>query len=167
MEIWDGYYKDGTLAGVDLVRGQPVPEGLYHIVCEALVQHVDGDYLLMRRSLSKPAYAGYYESSAGGSALKGEDSIACIKRELLEETGISSGFLEQIGLYISHNTIYYSYLCITDCPKDSITLQEGETMDYRWVSKEEFIKFINSGDMIELQKVRYSEYFKKIGFLKA
>ena len=166
MEIWDGYYKDGTLAGIDLVRGQPVPEGLYHIVCEALVQHIDGDYLLMRRSLSKPAYAGYYESSAGGSALKGEDSIACIKREILEETGISSGSLEQIGLNVSHNTIYYSYLCITDCPKDSITLQEGETIDYRWVSKEEFIKYVNSDQMFDVQKMRYTNYLKQLGYLE-
>lgn len=166
MEIWDGYYKDGTLAGVDLVRGEPVPEGLYHIVCEALVQHIDGDYLLMRRSLSKPAYAGYYESSAGGSALKGEDSIACIKRELLEETGISSGSLEQISLNVSHNTIYYSFLCVTDCPKDSITLQEGETIDYRWVNKEEFIKYVNSDKMIDGQKIRYSDYFRKKGYFR-
>ena len=28
MELWDGYRKDGTLAEIDLVRGEPVPEGL-------------------------------------------------------------------------------------------------------------------------------------------
>ena len=25
MEIWDAYYPDGTLAGRDLVRGEPIP----------------------------------------------------------------------------------------------------------------------------------------------
>ena len=28
MEIWDGYTADGTLAGRDLVRGEPIPEGI-------------------------------------------------------------------------------------------------------------------------------------------
>lgn len=165
MEIWDGYYKDGTLAGVDLYRGKPIPEGLYHIVCEILVQHTDGDYLLMQRAWTKPAYAGYFESSAGGSALKGETPVMCAKRELLEETGISSSKLEQIGHSIFSNTIYFSYLCTTDCLKDSIVLQENETIGYKWVSKKEFIEFVNSYEIIETQKKRYTEYFKKMGFL--
>ena len=29
MEIWDGYLEDETLANQDLVRGEPIPEGLY------------------------------------------------------------------------------------------------------------------------------------------
>lgn len=44
----------------------------------------------MRHDLSKPNYGGYYEATAGSSALKGEDKLACIKRELFEETGIIS-----------------------------------------------------------------------------
>ena len=38
MEIWDGYFEDGTLAGVDLIRGEKIPEGFYHLVSEVLVQ---------------------------------------------------------------------------------------------------------------------------------
>ena len=53
MEIWDGYFRDGTRANIDLVRGDILPDGLYHMVCEVLVQHKDGDYLLMRRDISK------------------------------------------------------------------------------------------------------------------
>ena len=51
MEIWDGYLNDGTLANQDLVRGEPIPKGLYHLVSEILVRHVDGDYLLTRRDI--------------------------------------------------------------------------------------------------------------------
>ena len=58
MEIWDGYFKDGTIANIDLVRGEPVPDGLYHLVCEALVRHTDGDYLLMQRDLEKDIIPG-------------------------------------------------------------------------------------------------------------
>ena len=87
MEIWDGYREDGSLANIDLVRGEPIPNGIYHMVCEILVRHTDGDYLLMQRDFRKPNFGGYYEATAGGSALKGEDKITCAKRELLEETG--------------------------------------------------------------------------------
>ena len=117
MEIWDGYLVDGTLANRDLVRGEPIPNGLYHLVCEILVKHIDGDYLLMRRDLRKPNYGGYYEATAGGSAIKGENKESCARRELFEETGISSDTLVEIGRYTSHDTIYYNFLCVTDCDK--------------------------------------------------
>ena len=31
------------------------------------------------------------------------------------------------------------FLCVTNGPKDGVTLQEGETVAYRWVSREEFL----------------------------
>ena len=97
MEIWDGYFADGTPAGRDLVRGEAIPEGLYHMVCQILVRHTDGDYLLMQRDFAKPNFGGCYDATAGGSALKGEDPFTCARRELLEETGITAGSLEKIG----------------------------------------------------------------------
>ena len=63
MEIWDGYLSDGSLAGVDIVRGEPIPDGLYFLAVEILVRHTDGDYLLMQRDHTKPAFAGYYEAT--------------------------------------------------------------------------------------------------------
>lgn len=110
MEIWDGYWEDGSLANVDLVRGEPIPNGIYHMVCEILVRHTDGDYLLMQRDFQKPNFGGYYEATAGGSALKGEDKITCAKRELLEETGIEAISLEEIGRYISAQSIINSFV---------------------------------------------------------
>ena len=165
MEIWDGYLVDGTLAGRDLVRGEPIPQGLFHLVSEILVRHVDGDYLLMQRDPRKPNYAGYYEATAGGSALKGEDKLSCARRELLEETGISAGVLTQIGRYVSHDTIYYNFLCVTGCDKSSVALQEAETVSYKWIPEKDFIAFINSDEMIDVQKARYREYFMRMGYL--
>ncbi len=164
MEIWDGYLKDGSLAGIDLVRGEPIPEGLYHLVCDILVRHADGDYLLMQRDFSKPNFGGYFEATAGGSALKGEDKITCAKRELLEETGIVAGSLEEIGKFLFHNTIYFQFLCRTDCDKASVALQEGETISYKWLTEKEFIAFVNSDELIPGNKVRCADYFKDLGY---
>lgn len=166
MELWDGYFMDGTPAGRDLVRGEPIPRGLYHLVSEILVRHTDGDYLLMKRDPRKPNYGGYYEATAGGSALKGEDKIACARRELMEETGIVSDSFTEIGQYTSHNTIYRMFLCVTDQDKTAVSLQEGETVSYKWVSEPEFIDFVNSKEMIDVQQTRYHSFFMKMGYLR-
>ncbi len=165
MELWDAYDKDGLLAGIDLIRGEPIPEGLYHLVSEILVRHTDGDYLLMRRDCSKPNFGGWEEATAGGSALKGESPLVCAIRELWEETGIAAATLEEIGRHRSHDTIYVQYLCVTDSVKTAVTLQEGETVSYRWVSELEFLSFVNSGDMIPMQRERYGIFFKAMGYL--
>lgn len=165
MEIWDAYLKDGSLANKDLVRGEPIPEGLYHMVCEILVRHIDGDYLLMQRDPRKPNCGGALEASAGGAALKGEDPLTCAKRELFEETGISSDSLEEIGHFTSRHAIFFNFLCVTDCDKSSIKLQEGETVAYKWISEKDFIAFVNSDDMITSQRIRYSDYLKKLGYI--
>ena len=169
MEIWDAYDEYENLTGVDLVRGEAIPEGLFHLVCEIIVRHVDGDYLLMQGDYSKPNYGGWYEVTAGGSALKGEDSISCAKRELVEETGIAEGTFRKIGSYVNHRngTIYHNYLCITKCDKEAITLQEGETISYKWLNETEFAKFVNSDEMIHSQKLRYESFFRDQGYCKA
>ncbi len=164
MELWDGYDQDGGLTGIDLIRGEPIPRGLYHLVSDILVRHTDGDYLLMRRDCSKPNFGGWEEATAGGSALKGESSLTCAIRELREETGIQAATLEEFGRYRSHNTIYVQYLCVTEVTKDAVKLQEGETVSYRWVSEAEFIAFVNSGSMIPTQRERYGEFLKKMGY---
>ena len=166
MELWDGYFRDGMLAGVDLVRGEPIPEGLYHLVCEILVRHVDGDFLLMQRDFRKPNWGGYYEATAGGSALKGEDKLSCAIRELWEETGIEACSLPAIGCYTSHETIYHNFLCITDCDKASVTLQKGETVSYRWVSEQAFIAFVNSNEIIDVQKLHYHAFLAEMNYIK-
>lgn len=166
MEIWDGYLIDGTLANRDLVRGEPIPEGLYHLVSEILVRHADGDYLLMKRDVRKPNYGGCYEATAGGSALKGEDKTACARRELFEETGIAADDLVEIGRYTSRDTIYCDFLCVTDCDKASVTLQEGETTSYKWIAENEFIAFVNSDEMIDVQKERYRCFLEKMGYIR-
>ena len=38
-------------------------------------------------------------------------------------------------------------------------------MSYKWVSEKDFIKFVNSAEIINLQKQRYLNYFIENGFL--
>lgn len=140
MEQWDAYDKNfNKIKNRILIRGERITEGFFHLVCEILVKHKDGTYLLMQRDFNKDHYGGMWEASAGGSALSGESPMECALRELKEETGITALELVEVGRVVNeHNhSLYVEYLCKTDCSKESVTLQSGETVDYQWVTGEE------------------------------
>ena len=125
MEVWDAYKGFEKIEGITLIRGEAIPDGVYHLVSDVIVRHADGTYLLMQRD-SRKHFGGMWEATAGGSALTGEGSLACAIRELREETGIESEELTEVGRVVSHDTIYVEFLCVTEWPKDKILLQEGE-----------------------------------------
>ncbi len=168
MEKWNAYTREGGLTDTVLYRGKPIPKGLYHVACEILIRHKDGDYLLMKRSVLKRDYGGMYEAGAGGAMQYGEGPLDCARREMKEETGLDAGDLTHIGTSIDdeHRIIVHSYFTSVDCPKDSVTLQYGETEGYKWVSEEEFIAFINSADMIDRSRARLDAYFRTLGYVK-
>ena len=164
MELWDAYDAEGKLAGFDIVRGEKVPEGYYHLVCEAVICHEDGDYLLMQRSFEKEIYPGKWEIGAGGSALKGEDKFQAVKREVREETGIDTGELEEIYGFVheKHHAIYAGYLLTTPIDKNAVRLQKGETIDYKWISKEELLEHYDSEACLPSTRERLSAFMDSI-----
>jgi 8-oxo-dGTP pyrophosphatase MutT (NUDIX family) len=162
VEIWDAYLEDGTLAGCDLIRGEAISPGLFHLVSEIIVRHKDGTYLLMQRDYNKPNYPGLYEASAGGSALKGEDAYSAAIRELKEETGIEAKELVQIYHCNMEDAIYIGFLCETDCDKHAITLQKDETISYIWLEKDKFLRFVESDQYIEVHRKRLEGFCHKI-----
>lgn len=167
MEKWDAYTADGRRTGRILTRGEPIPDGLYHLACDVLVRHEDGSYLCMKRAAKKTNYGGWYEATAGGAALLGEEPLDCAKRELLEETGIRSGSFTELKRLISaeSHSIFYVYLCTVDCDRSAIQLQPGETEDYVWMDERDFADFVRNGQMIPTQKKRYLDYFVACGYL--
>ena len=119
MELWDAYDENFNLIeGVTLTRGEKIKDGIFHLVCDIIVRHTDGDYLIMQRDERKH-YGGMWEATAGGSAFAGESPLQCAARELLEET------------------------CVTDCDKNAVKLQDGETSDFRWVDKNTLLNMKN------------------------
>ena len=141
-ELWDAYDRDGNRLPGDLVRGEEIPEGVYHICVEVMVQHRDGSLLVMQRDLNKEVGGGLLEVSAGGALQKGETPLEGILRELREETGITDAepvyqFTEVSQVY---PCIFMTYFCVTGCDKEAITLQEGETISYRWLAPEDVLE---------------------------
>ena len=162
MELWDAYDSDfRKVDGVALIRGEPIPEGLRHLVCDVIVRHTDGSYLLMQRDMRKQ-YGGMWEASAGGSALQNDTPAVCAARELLEETGIRADHLEEVGRTTTRDTFYVEFLCVTDCAKDSVRLQQGETVDYRWVGAPEFFRLLRTEPVLKKQYPRYKPYLDSL-----
>ena len=146
MELWDAYNENELKLDVNLIRGEKIPEGLFHVVVEVIVLHEDGTYLLVQRDWNKDKLPGLWEAGASGCVQKGETFEEGAKRELLEETGIVVDSLKLINSTINQyeQTIYKIYLCISNVDKESIVLQKGETIDFKWISAHELMNFIDS-----------------------
>lgn len=163
-ELWEALKEDQSPAGFYLARGVDIPKGYYHLVVEVVVSHEDGDHLLVRRSREKNKLPGRWEASASGSALPGESSLEAAQREVREETGIDKGkftFLRH-WIYPELGVIFHDYHCLTPFEKNKLIMQEGETEEYRWVNKDDFLGFMDSKEAISWQKQRLSAYILSI-----
>ncbi|MCR5012280.1 MAG: NUDIX domain-containing protein [Lachnospiraceae bacterium] len=161
MEVWDAYDENfNIIEDITLIRGEEeiIPEGIYHLVVDILVKHTDGTYLLMQRDPNK-SYGSMWEATAGGSVLKGESAYDGAFRELKEETGIVAEKLVEVGRVVKpeNRSAYVEYVCETDCDKNSIVLQEGETVAYRWVDRDTLVHM----DRKELLTYRVQSFLKK------
>lgn len=166
-ELWDAYLADGRKAGRTLARGEEIPAGLYHLFTDVLVKHTDGDYLVMQRDYRKEGYPGKFEAGGGGAVLAGETPYEGALRELKEETGIAAGSLTFLFAASNlKNAFCYCYICLTDCKKDSVTLQEGETIAYRWLKEEDFFAFVQTDAFAQGPLLRWKPYWEAVRAFK-
>ena len=92
MELWDLYDSHRNLTGQTMVRGTPVPEGMYHLVVHVCIFNSRGEMLIQQRQPFKPTWGGMWDLSVGGGAVAGDSSAAAAQREVLEEIGVSLDF---------------------------------------------------------------------------
>ena len=141
-----------------------IPEGRYHLVCDILIRHEDRTFLLTLRDSRKKAFPGCWEASAGGAAQAGETPEAAARREMREETGLEAEKLELIGITRNEKkrSTVYAYLATVNCAKDAIRLQEGETVDYRWIEPKTIFSLIPNEPVLVVQYPRYKPYLDQL-----
>ena len=157
--------KDRNPLGITHPRGRqyPMPPHTYHTVVSVFTVDAGDRLLLTLRAPTKGMYPGYWEFT-GGSGVSGEDSLTSAWRELSEETGISvdKERLVYLDTLREPSAFMDCYLCrLTETGEDTpITLQEGETVDYKWVTLRDFEIMIQQDRIPPPCAMRY-------GFVKA
>ena len=166
MELWDLLDKDRNPLGITHPRGRqyPMPPHTYHTVVSVFTVDAQNRLLLTLRAPTKGMYPGYWEFT-GGSGVSGEDSLTSAWRELSEETGISVDKERLIFLDTLREPSAFMdcYLCLMDEAGEDIEiiLQEGETVDYQWVTFCEFETMIHRGLIPPPCAMRYG-FVKKL-----
>ena len=60
------------------------------------------------------------------------------------------------------HSMFYSFLATLDADKDALVLQEGETVDYKWVDDRGFIEYVESDQAIKTHNDRYKDLIERI-----
>lgn len=162
-EIWDAYDKDRNLIpGKTINRDTFSTEDDYHLVVQiSLLHEDDNSVLFMKRSSDKPSFPNYYEATAGGSALQGENAEEAVKRELMEESGLK---LSKLKLFYQTTEEQYhmhldKFIGWTKENKDAVRYQEGETDGHIWVKPQDLADFLKNEKVIPSQIIELTMLF--------
>ena len=138
-EKWDAYDRFRRKLGYEIVRGDPIPEGVRHLVVHMIYYNSKGEILLQRRSDYKDLAPGVW-AFTGGSALAGEDSRAACIRETTEEMGFEPDMstAELIMSYSRKDSFTDVYLIKTNIEINELVLQPDEVAEARWLNRADF-----------------------------
>ena len=168
QELWDAYDCHGNRLGFDLVRGESLPEGACHLVVEVYTLTEAGEILITQRHPSKPF--GLQWEVTGGAVQKGETPLEGAVRELREETGIQAEPESLRPLYVyspmaeglKMPAVFHCYLLAAGRERPEITLQEGETVSFRFLPYEEFRRFVRTDAFVDTLRDRFLRFDEQI-----
>ena len=156
MEKWDLYTKDRVKTGRSHIRGDELPEGLFHLVVHVWLKNSEGRYLISQRSADRPTFPLMWETT-GGSVLMGEDSLTGAIREAKEELGIDLPpkaerlMFSRVRDWVDGRR-FGDILDVWEFPYEGearLDLAEGEACDTRWADIIEIGRMLESGEMVE------------------
>lgn len=148
-ELWDLYDSNRQKTDLQIERGQPIPQGLYHLVVSAWIVNSQGKYLLSQRHPDKP-YPYFWECT-GGSVIAGESSLTGAIREVKEELRITltldnARIIYQARREETHD-FYDVWLFGVDVSIAELTLQPTEVINAQWVDKTTLISMYENKEL--------------------
>ena len=156
-EIIELYTPSGRPSRRTIRRGEASPAGLFFpVVCVWAIDE-EGCFLVTLRDPAKKASPLKWENP-GGACRAGESLIEGAAREFSEETGIQVR-PEELSLFskmTQYGCLVMTY--VTRIPRQPVILQQDETCDYKWVSREELLTMVKNksfADPIEKQILSY------------
>ena len=147
MEAWDLYTQDRVKTGQTMLRGDPVPEGHFHLQVHVCIFNEQGEMLIQQRQSTKRWYAGLWDYSVGGSAVAGDTSLAAAERETLEELGLQvslAGLKPAVTRWYGAMIDDY-YILPLNVAFSDLHLQREEVQAVRWASREDILTLLAQG----------------------
>ena len=148
-EYWDILNENRQPTGRTHKRGDPLPDGDYHLVVRAWIVNSNGEFLITRRAFNKIGFPGMWEIPSG-SATAGEDSLTATIREAQEESGIVllADNSELFSTYRRGNSFYDNWIFRQEFDLADVILREGETIDASTATWNEISMMMERGEFI-------------------
>ena len=149
MEQWNLYDKHRNLLPDVHIRGNQIPEGMYHLVVHICVFNELGQMLICQRTDDREVWPSYWDVSAAGSVLINENSAQAACRETYEEIGLSHDFEQEQVYFTIHGKDWFSdwYLIETDS-NQSFIAQKEEVAQMKWANCSDILKMKKEGTFI-------------------
>lgn len=150
MEIWDLYDYQRQKTGETMKRGDPIPEGRYHLTVRVIIFNAAGQMLIQQRQPFKDGWPNRWDLTVGGCVSAGETSQTAGMREVAEEIGYEvdlTGMTPAITLS-SKNVFNDNYILIREIDPAQLKLQPEEVQAAKWADKEEIFEMIDDGRFI-------------------
>ena len=150
MELWDLYDRDRKKTGLSQIRGEPIPEGSYHLVVHVWIRNGRGEYLISQRSPDREKDPLKWEC-VGGSALMGDDSLSAASREVQEEVGVvlspNQGKIVKTMLREHLQDIVDVWLFEYDGKVDISKASTKEVVQAHWMEVEDIRALADKGEL--------------------
>lgn len=150
-EFWNVYdkFRNKTDKIIKRDSDEWLKDGEYHIVITGIIQNSENQILITRRNKNKKVYPGLWECT-GGSVKAEESSIEAVIREINEEIGIELKPTEGKLLGTIQRSNYFRdiWKFRRDVLKEEINYNDGEVIDFKWVSLEEYADLYDKGDIV-------------------
>lgn len=150
-EFWNVYdkFRNKTDKIIKRDSDERLKDGEYHIVITGIIQNSRNQILITRRNKNKKVYPGLWECT-GGSAKAEESSIEAVIREIYEEIGIEVKPTEGKLLGTIQRSNYFRdvWKFKKYVQKKDINYNDGEVIDFKWVSLEEYADLYNKGEIV-------------------
>lgn len=150
-EYWDLFDENRVYVGKTHLRGEKIPDGLFHLVVHSWIMDEKGNYLVSQRQKGRTDELKWERT--GGSVLTGETSYEGALREVREELGLdltnnTYAFIKSVKREKYHD-FFDSWLFIVNRANISITINEEEVRKYKWVSYSQLIKMREKQQLVK------------------
>ena len=161
-ELIDIYDENRNRTGETVPReGAFMKEGQYMLYVLAIVQDLQGRFLITQRALDKGWGAGWWEVTGGG-VLSGETSTQAVVREVREEVGLDVSGLPLVPVYSyknidaerGDNYIVDIYRFELDVDESAVTLQDSEAIGCKFATWDQICALAEQGIFLHFERLR-------------